>query len=52
MEEGRCDMRFVNEAILAKMKSLPLDRREKVLNGLVRMLAERPKGFAKENQNA
>ena len=44
-------MHFINEEILEKIKSLPLDTREKVLNGLIKMLAERPKGLGKDSQN-
>lgn len=44
-------MQFLNEEILEKIKSLPLDRREEVINGLVKMLAERPKDNVKELLN-
>jgi hypothetical protein len=39
---------FLNEEILVKIKSLPIDTREKVINGLIQMLAERPKALAKD----
>ena len=44
-------MHFLNEEILVKLKSLPIDMREKVINGLIQMLAERPKDTVKEIQN-
>jgi len=44
-------MHFINAEILEKINSLPLDTREKVLNGLIKMLAERPKGLEKDSQN-
>ncbi len=44
-------MKFVNEDLLVKIKTLPLDKRQKVMDGLVKMLAERPKGLFKEVQN-
>ncbi len=43
-------MRFVNEELLVKIKKLPLDKREKVIDGFIKMLAERPKGYSKELQ--
>ena len=43
-------MHFINDEILKKIKSLPLDTREKVINGLVKMLAERPKGLEEDLQ--
>ncbi len=46
--EREADMRFVDEELLVKIKSLPLDRREKIIEGLIKMLAERPKGYSKE----
>jgi hypothetical protein len=44
-------MHFLNEEILVKIKSLPIDTREKVINGLIQMLAERPKALEKELKN-
>jgi len=44
-------MHFLNEEILVKLKSLPIDTREKVINGLIQMLADRPKGLEKDLQN-
>ena len=44
-------MRFIDYEILAKIKALPPDRREMVVNGLVEMLVERPRGYAKELRN-
>ena len=44
-------MQFLNEEIVKKIKSLPIDTREKVVNGLIQMLAERPKGLGKDSQN-
>ena len=44
-------MRFIDEEVLAKIKALPPDRREMVVNGLVAMLVERPRGNAKELRN-
>ena len=44
-------MQFINKEILEKLTALPRDRREKVIDGLVKMLAERPKGFLEELQN-
>ena len=44
-------MRFIDEEILAKIKALPPDRREMVVNGLLKMLVERPRGYVKELRN-
>ncbi len=43
-------MQFVNEELLVKINNLPFDRREKVIDGFIKMLAERPKGYSKELQ--
>jgi hypothetical protein len=44
-------MQFLNKEIMEKIKSLPIDTREKVINGLIQMLAERPKALEKELKN-
>ena len=41
-EEGMV-MNFMSKEMLIKIKSLPIEKREKVINGLVKMLALRPK---------
>ncbi len=40
-------MKFVNEDLLVKISTMPLEKRQKVIDGLVKMLAERPKGLHK-----
>ncbi|HTP67139.1 MAG TPA: hypothetical protein VMJ66_17240 [Geobacteraceae bacterium] len=43
-------MRYIDPELLVKLKTLPPDKREKIIDGLIKMLAERPKGYLKENQ--
>ncbi len=38
----------INKDILAKLKALPPDSRDEVINGLAKMLTDRPKGLSKE----
>jgi mRNA-degrading endonuclease RelE of RelBE toxin-antitoxin system len=42
-------MEFLNEEILKRLKALPEKTREKVKEGLIKMLAERPNGFVKSD---
>jgi len=44
-------MRYINPELLVRIKTLPHDKREKIINGLIKMLAERPKGYLRENQS-
>ncbi len=45
-------MNVFDKVMFVKIKSLPAETREKVINGLIKMLAERPKGADKEIQYA
>jgi len=45
-------MQLFSEETLMKLKALPPEKRRKVIDGLVKMLAARPKGLSKEQRES
>ena len=39
-------MRYLDGELMQKLRSMPLDKREVILEGLVKMVADRPRDFS------